>query len=90
MAEFLTYKDKPLVRNGKKIYYGNSFDKYILVLTILATKNEGGEEIATRVVVQIQDTDPALMFKPEQIVKQTEKSSLAEAFEIGVTWLECM
>lgn len=86
----LTYKGKPLVRNGKKIYYGNAYEKYILVLTILATKTENGTELPSRVVVQIQDTDPNLMFKPEQIVKQTEKPSLAEAFEIGVSWLECM
>lgn len=86
----LTYKGKPLVRNGKKIYYGNAYEKYILVLTILATKEEDGAELPSRVVVQIQDTDPNLMFKPEQIVKQTEKPSLAEALEIGVSWLECM
>ena len=33
----LTYKGRPLVRNGKKIYYGNAYEKYILVLTILAS-----------------------------------------------------
>lgn len=90
MEEFLTYKGKPLVRNGKRIYYGNAYDKYILVMTILATKTENGVELPSRIVVQIQDTNPELMFKPEQIVKQTEKQTLADALEIGVTWLECM
>ena len=29
---FLTYKGKPLVRNGDTIYYGNMSDKYIIKL----------------------------------------------------------
>ena len=31
---FLTYKGYPLVRNGKTVYYGNSYDKFIILMKI--------------------------------------------------------
>ena len=88
--DILTYKGKPLVRNKNKIYYGQPYDKYLLVLTILDNKPAGDNAIPSRVLVQIQDTDPALAFKPEKIVKETEKKGLYEALEIGDIWLSRM
>ena len=36
--KFLTYKGKPLIRCGQKLYYGNLNDKYILVLEVVETE----------------------------------------------------
>ncbi len=89
MAEqkLLTYKGKPLVRQGRFIFYGNPDDRYILFMNILETKKAGDLEIATRVLVQIQDTDEEKTFN-DKILKQCEKRSLCDAFDIGVIWLE--
>ena len=32
--DFLMYKNRPLVRNGKTVYYGNMTDKYVIKMEI--------------------------------------------------------
>lgn len=83
----LMYKDKPLVRQGRFVFYGYPDDKFILFMNILDTKKIGDLEIATKVLVQIQNTDDEISFN-EKIVKQCEKSNFYDAFEIGCIWLE--
>ena len=84
----LMYKGKPLVREGRQIYYGNPTDKVILFMNILETvPGKDDVEIATKVSVQIIKTDEELSIL-ERMVKQTEKSSLYQAFDIGTIWLE--
>ena len=41
--EFLTYKGYPLVRSGKTIYYGNSYDPYIIMIQIATTQEINGK-----------------------------------------------
>lgn len=85
--EFLMYQDKPFVRSGNTIYYGNLCDDYYLVLKILSTKKDGNIEVADRVVVNLYKNDPSL--KPnERIIHKIEKSSLYSAMVIGKSWLE--
>ena len=91
MAETKTlmYKGKPLVRQGRFIFYGFPDDKYILFMNIMDVKKVGELEVATRVLVQIQDTDDEISFN-DKVVKQCEKKNFYDAFEIGVIWLERM
>lgn len=81
------YKGKPLVRQGQFIFYGFPDDKYILFMNILETKKVGNLEVASRVLVQIQSTDNDVSFN-DKIIKQCEKRSFYDAFEIGTIWLE--
>ena len=84
----LTYKGKPLVREGRQIYYGNPEDDVILFLNILdTTTDENGLEIATKVSVQLIKTNEDLSIA-QRLIKQSEKNSLFQAFELGVIWLE--
>lgn len=86
-SEFLIYKDKPFVRSGNTIYYGNLWDRYYLILKILSTKEENGLQIADRVVVNLYKNDPSL--KPnERIIHKIEKNNLYSAMTIGKSWLE--
>jgi len=87
MENVLTYKGKPLVRQGNFLFYGLPTDKYILFMNILETKKDGDMDIATKVLVQIQSTDETASFN-EKVVKQCEKGSFFDAFEIGIIWLE--
>ena len=83
----LTYKGHPLMRKDNMIYYGSMADSHIVMLQILETENVGGEEIAKRVSVQLQLTDPAA--KPrDRIVKKGEKDGLYTALDFGCVWLE--
>ncbi len=81
------YKGKPLVRQGQFIFYGNPDDKAILFMNILETKKSGDLDVASRVLVQIQKTGESVSFN-EKVIKQCEKKSFYDAFEIGLIWLE--
>ncbi len=83
----LTYKGKTLVRKDKMLYYGSMADKYVIMLQILDTKSEKDIELATKVSVQLQLTDPSVKSK-DRIVKKTETGGLYEAMDIAAIWLE--
>ncbi|HEX3026700.1 MAG TPA: hypothetical protein VHR42_05680, partial [Clostridia bacterium] len=84
---FLTYKDKPLVRSGNILYYGNMSDKYVILMQILSTKTVKGQEIAGNVSVQLTATDDEIRAR-DRIIKKTEKDGLYNAIDIGCIWLE--
>lgn len=86
-AEGLTYKGHPLRRVDNLIYYGSMADKYIVMFQILDTKKEQDMDVATRVSVQLQLTDPDLRSR-DRVVKKSEKDSLYAAMDVGTIWLE--
>ena len=86
-AEGLIYKGHPLRRVGNFIYYGTMAEKYIILLQILETRKEKDLDLATKVSVQLQLTDPDLKSR-NRIVKKSEKDSLYAAMDIGAIWLE--
>ena len=83
----LVYKNHPLRRIDNLIYYGSMADKYIVLLQILDTKKEQDMDVATRVSVQLQLTDPDLKSR-DRVVKKSEKDSLYTAMDVGCIWLE--
>lgn len=85
-GKFLTYKSKPLVRNGNTLYYGNANDKYVIMMQVLATKPVGDVEVASKVSVQLLNTDPDVSPR-ERIVKSSEKKGLYAAMDIAEVWL---
>ena len=89
MAEenVLMYKGRPLMRKDNMIYYGSMADSHIVMLQILETKKQGDMDIATRVSVQLQLTDPAARPR-ERIVKKSEKDGLYTALDVGCVWLD--
>ena len=54
----LMYKGRPLMRKDNLIYYGSMADSHIVMMQVLETKKVGDTDIATRVSVQLQLTDP--------------------------------
>jgi len=89
MAEekLLMYKGRPLMRKDNLIYYGSMADSHIVMLQILETKKVGDAEIASRVSVQLQLTDPAARSR-DRIVKKSEKDGFYTALDLGCVWLE--
>lgn len=89
MAEtkFLTYKEKPLVRSGNEIYYGNMAEPYVVKFNILSTKKDGENEVPEKVNVQLLKSDIHLAEK-ERVVKETVKDSMFDALDFGFVWLE--
>lgn len=83
----LTYKGHPLRRKDNMIYYGSMADKYVIVLHILATQKVGELDMASKVSVQLQLTDPDIKSR-DVVVKKSEKQNLYDAMDLGAVWLE--
>lgn len=85
--DVLMYKGRPLMRKDNLIYYGSMADSHIVMLQILETKTVNGTEIASRVSVQLQLTDPAVKSR-DRVLKKSEKAGLYTALDFGCVWLE--
>ncbi len=83
----LTYKGHPLMRKDNLIYYGSMADSHIVMLQVLESKKVQDMDIATRVAVQLQLTDPTAKSR-DRIVKKSEKPGLYDALDVGCVWLE--
>jgi hypothetical protein len=84
-GKYLEYKDKPLVREGNTICYGDKTEKCFLLLEIMSTKQDelSGEELPDKILIQIIDSKD-----PNKIYKQGDKNGLYDAFSLGLVWLE--
>ena len=85
--EGLIYNGHPLRRKDNLIYYGTMSDKYIIQMLILESKKVKDLDVATKVAVQLQLTDPTLSTK-RRIEKKTEKDSLFAAMDVAAVWLD--
>jgi arginyl-tRNA synthetase len=83
----LQYKGYPLRRKDNLIYFGSMADKYIIMLQILSTKKIKDMDVATKVSVQLQLTDPDLKSR-DRVVKKSEKDSLYAAMDVASVWLD--
>ena len=82
-GKYLMYKDRPLVREANTICYGDMSEKCILILEIMSYKEEAGNKVPDKILVQVIDSKD-----PTKIIKQGAKEGLYDAFSIGVVWLE--
>ena len=83
----LVYKGHPLRRKDNIIYFGSMADKYIIMMQILETKKVEDLDVATKVAVQLQLTDPDLRSR-DRVVKKSEKDSLYAAMDVASVWLD--
>ena len=83
----LMYKNRPLMRKDNMIYYGSMADSHIVMLQVLETKKVNELDVATRVSVQLQLTDPTAKSR-DRVVMKSEKSGLYSALDVGCVWLE--
>ncbi len=83
----LEYRGKPLLRQDNQLYYGSMSDKYIIMLQIAETKKVKDLDVATKVMVSLQQTDPNVSTR-DKIVKKAEKGSLYAAMDVASVWLD--
>jgi len=83
----LTYKGHLLRRKDNLIYFGSMADKYIVMLQVMDTKKVDDMEVATKVSVQLQLTDPDIKSR-DRVVKKSEKESLYLAMDVAAVWLD--
>ena len=82
-GKYLEYLEKPLVREGNTICYGDMSEKCILVLEIMSYKEVDGNQLPDKIFIQIIDSKD-----PNKVIKQGQKNGLYDAFSIGLVWLE--
>jgi len=83
----LEYKGFPLRRKDNLIYFGRMTDKYIIMLQVLDTKKVKDLDVATKVSIQLQLTDPDVKSR-DRVVKKAEKDGLYTAVDVAAVWLE--
>jgi len=86
-SKTLEYKGHPLRRKDNLVYYGSMSDKYIIMLQVTETKPLDDLNLAARIQVQLQYTDPDLKSR-DRVVKKSEKTSFFEAMDVAAVWLE--
>ena len=86
-VRLLEYKGHPLRRKDNLIYYGSMSDKYIIMLQVTEAKMHQDLSVATRIIVQLQLTDPDLKSR-DRVVKKSEKTSFFEAIDVAAVWLD--
>jgi len=83
----LSYKGFPLMRKDSIIYYGNMTDKYIIMLQILESKKVDDINVSSKVLLQLQLTDPEVKSR-DRVVKKSEKTGLYAAMDLAYIWLQ--
>lgn len=84
--DMLEYKGFPLKRKDNLLILGDMADKYIIMLQILSTKKVKDLDVADKVSIQLQRTDPEIKTR-DRVVKKAEKNSLYVAMDLAVVWL---
>lgn len=85
MSDFFTYKDKPLVKKGNTVYFGDMSEKYVIRFDILSSHKEGDLEVADKIKINLIKNDSD---KLDNVTKSTEKNGFAEAMYFASTWLD--
>jgi hypothetical protein len=75
------------MRKDNLIYYGSMADKYIIMMQVLEDKAVKNLNVANKVSVELQLTDPAVKSK-DRVVRKSEKSGLHNAMDVAGIWLE--
>ena len=83
----LTYKGRPLMRKDNMIYYGSMADSHIVMLQILESEKHQDVDVATKVSVELQLTDPNVRAK-DRILKKSVKDGFYTALDVGCVWLQ--
>ena len=82
----LTYKGHPLRRKDNLIYYGSMADKYIIMIQVMSSEQQDGLDVANKVHLQLQFTDPELKSR-DRVVKKSDLPDLFSAIDMGSIWL---
>jgi len=80
----LTYKEKPLLRKGNLLYYGNPDDKYIICMQVEGSKKIQDLDVSNHIVVSLQtNAAPG----KEKVIKKAEREGMYAALDLGEFWL---
>ena len=82
-GKYLEFQNKPLVREGDTICYGDMNEKCILIMEILSYKDINDKKLPDKIMIQIIDSK-----NPNRIIRQGSYNGLHDAFGMGLIWLD--
>ncbi len=85
-SPYMMYKDKPLIRVGDVVYYGNLEAPYLISLTIEKKKEVKDLEIGTSVAIALIENNGNL--KKPRVLRSAHREGLYQALDVGEIWLE--
>lgn len=86
LAATTVFRNRPLVRSGNTIYYGNFSDKCVTKLEISSERNLFNSTVSDGITVQLLDTNPDLAPR-KKLMKQCKRDGLYEALDVAHAWL---
>ena len=85
--DILIYREKPLLRDGNILYYGDFKENFIVRFTILESEKVNDLDMATKVVIELLEKSGDDI-KTAKLTKKAERTSMWSALDIGIYWLE--
>lgn len=85
---FLKYKNRPLVRCGNTIFYGDISEDYVVKIDIKNEKSMNKVKISDSLSVKMISSSSAIRGRMLRAAKTSDKNGLFEALDIGSVWLE--
>ena len=85
--EILIYREKPLIRDGNVLYYGDFNENFITRFTILESEKVNDLDMAKKITIELLEKNGEDITKAK-LTKKAERTSMWAALDIGVYWLE--
>ena len=85
--EILLYREKPLLRDGNTLYYGDFKENFIVRFTILESEKVNDLDMAKQVMIELLEKSGDDI-KSAKLTKKAERTSMWAALDIGIYWLE--
>ena len=85
--DVLVYREKPLLRDGNILYYGDFSENFIVRFTILESEKVNDLDMAKKVVIDLLEKNGDDI-KTAKLTKKAERTSMWAALDIGIYWLE--
>ncbi len=85
--EVLLYREKPLLRDGNTLYYGDFKENFIVRFTILESEKVNDLDMAKKVIIELLEKNGEDI-STAKLTKKAERTSMWAALDIGIYWLE--
>jgi len=85
--DVLVYRDKPLLRDGNTLYYGDFSENFIVRFTILESEKVNDLDMAKKIIIELLEKNGDDI-KSAKLTKKAERTSMWAALDIGIYWLE--
>lgn len=85
--EVLVYREKPLLRDGNVLYYGDFKENFIVRFTILESEKVNDLDMAKKVIIELLEKNGDSI-NSAKLTKKAERTSMWAALDIGIYWLE--